>query len=383
MMSAHATRSFGRPGVIRRDRHGAPLVRASDQLQGSDLGDASGAVPLPQGSPGVASAEQLGITDPDEKLPFFLIGDHGGVETPTPQLAVAHAMEQQLATSAPAFVFSVGDWVYFGGDVGGWDTQVYEPYENVDVPFVGIAGNHDDARGGDPPLPSLQDRPPLDQFMANMCTPSPQIPDADPQFEYGRHTECLPYCDWTLPLQAITIIGIWSNVPSGGVLQDSQLEFLTAQLKAAPTDRPLAVALHHPPYSIDAHHGGSPRMGSALDGVFTSAGRCPELVLTGHVHDFQVFKRTLAGSWGDATITYVVIGNSGYHNLHPIASDYSPGMEVADGVICEYADASQYGYLSMRIAGSTIQGEYIGVTPGVMADGSDAQITPNKFALNA
>jgi acid phosphatase type 7 len=172
------------------------------------------------------------------------------------------------------------------------------------------------------------------------------------------------------------------EVPSGGALQDSQLQFLTDQLKAAPTDRPVAVALHHPPYSIDSHHGGSPRMGSALDGVFNSAGRCPELVLTGHVHDFQVFKRTLAGSWGDATITYVVIGNSGYHNLHPIASDYKQGMEVADGVICEYADASQYGYLSMSIAGGNLQGEYVGVTPGVMADGSDAQISPNKFALN-
>ena len=382
-MSVGARRSFGRPGAVRRDVNDAPMVKAREQLQGADLGSADSAVPLPQGSPASASAEQLGISDPGAELSFFVIGDHGGVKAPGPQMAVAHAMEQRLAQSAPAFTFSVGDWVYFGGDVAGWDSQVYEPYEKVDVPFVGIAGNHDDARGGDPPFPDLATRPALDEFMANMCTAAPQIPDADPQFEYGRHTQCQPYCDWMLPLEAITIVGVWSNVPSGGVLQQSQLEYLTAQIKAAPTDRTLAVALHHPPYSIDSHHGGSQRMGDALDGVFASAGRCPELVLTGHVHDFQVFTRTLSGAWGDATITYVVLGNSGYHNLHPIASDYEPGMEVADGVICDYADASQYGYVAMTVAGRKLAGEYVGVTPGVMHDGSDAQITPNKFTFSA
>ena len=100
---------------------------------------------------------------------------------PGPQNAVSYAMQRRTGP-APAFVYSVGDWVYFGGDEGGWDSQVYEAYAHLDVPLVGIPGNHDDQYGGDPPYdPS---RGPLDGWMANMCTAAPQVPPADPQFEY-------------------------------------------------------------------------------------------------------------------------------------------------------------------------------------------------------
>jgi hypothetical protein len=344
-------------------------VKAADQLQKAV--PTVGVQPLPPGSPGRATAAQVGVEDSDP-LTFYVIGDHGGVLAPGPQNAVSYAMQKQ-AGPPPAFVYSVGDWVYFGGDEGGWDAQVYEPYAHLSVPFVGIPGNHDDQYGGDPPYDSS--RGPLDAWMANMCTPKPEIPPADPQFEYGRHTQTEPWCDWTLTLKAVTIVGVYSNVPSGGHLEPTQVQWLTGELKDAPADRPLIVALHHPPYSVDAHHGGSQTMGTALDSAFTGAKRWPELVLTGHVHDFQSFTRQVSGQ----AVRYIVIGNSGYHNLHQLASDASPGTDLGGGVTFEYGDASEYGFLAVTVKGGSISGEYVGVTPGTMPDGSDGRVTPGKY----
>jgi hypothetical protein len=346
-------------------------VKAAEQLQ--KRVPTEGVQPLPAGSPGRANAGHLGINDSDP-ITLYVIGDHGGIKTPGPQNAVSYAM-QKYTGPAPAFVYSVGDWVYFGGDEGGWDSQVYEAYAHLNVPLIGIPGNHDDQYGGDPPYdPS---RGPLDGWMANMCTPSPQVPPADPQFEYGRHTQTEPWCDWTLELKATSIIGLYTNVPSGGHLEQSQIDWLTAELRAAPSDRPLIMALHHPPFSVDAHHGGSKTMGDALDGAIQQAGRWPDLVLCGHVHDFQHFTRKTQ----DKDVPYVVIGNSGYHNLHQLASDAKPGMDLGGGVTFEYGDAKEYGFLVLTIGGGKISGEYVGVRPGTMPDGSDAQVTPNKYAF--
>ena len=68
-----------------------------------------------------------------------MIGDQGGVTAPRAQNAVSYAM-QRHAGATPAFVYSVGDWVYFGGDEAGWDHQFYEAYSHFPVPFVGIPG---------------------------------------------------------------------------------------------------------------------------------------------------------------------------------------------------------------------------------------------------
>jgi Calcineurin-like phosphoesterase len=356
-----APRSFGHPRV----------VTAIEQFQKSF--PPVGIQPLPPGSPARAVGSQLGIVD-SQSITFYLIGDHGGVTTPRPQNAVSYAMQRHAGT-APAFVYSVGDWVYFGGDEPGWDHQVYEAYAHFPVPFVGIPGNHDDQYGGDPPFDPT--RGPLDGWMANMCTATPEVPPADPQFEYQRHTMTQPWCDWTLALEALTIIGLYSNVPSGGYLEPAQIAWLQDELRAAPADRLLAVSLHHPPASVDAHHGGSQHMSDALDQAIEAANRVPDIVLSGHVHDFQVFRRA---AW-NKEIIYLVIGNSGYQNLHQLAPDATPGTQLPNGFTFEYGDASEYGFVSLTVAGGALSGEYVGVTPGSMDDGSDAKITPAKYTF--
>lgn len=348
---------------------GLGRVTAAEQLQKSH--PRSGVQPLPEGSPGRAKAGEVGIED-GEEITFFVIGDHGGVLAPGPQNAVSSAMQE--ASDPPAFVYSVGDVVYFYGEEQKYQHQFYEPYGHLKAPIVAIPGNHDGDREG-----AHSTRPPLDAFIANFCDSEPRVPAADPQFEFGRHTQTQPWCDWTLALEAVTITGLYSNVPAGGHLEQSQVEWLTGELKDAPADRPLIVALHHPPYSVDAMHGGSVHMGEALDSAFRDSGRLPDLVLSGHVHDYQRFSRDFEGT----QIPYAVVGNSGYHNLHQLAKDAKPGMKISDDVVFEYGDAKEYGFLRLTVSGGKLSGEYSGVHPGTMPDGSDATVQNGKDTFGA
>jgi hypothetical protein len=278
----------------------------------------------------------------------MVIGDHGGVKDPDPQNAVSNAMQARMDSDPkPAFVYTVGDVVYFNGDATEYTPQFYEAYGHLELPIVGIPGNHDGDTTDDP------SRGPLDTFMANFCASEPALPPGNE--EYHRDVQTQPYCDWTLNLEVATIVGVYTNVPAGGRLEQSQIDWLAGEVKEAPADKPLIITCHHPPYSIDAMHGGSQRIGEALDGVFSTAARTPDLVLSGHVHDYQRFTRTMGGG---ETLVYVVIGNSGYHNLHRLAQDAQPGEQVVDGVAFEFGDDQSWGYLELTIDGKRISGAY-------------------------
>ncbi len=348
---------------------GIPNASASDQLQKSFPSAAIQPLPQPY-APGPVNLAEVGITDPGATLTFLVCGDVGGVKTPSPQNAVSCAMQQNQ--DGAAFVLILGDIVYFNGQEAltagsgqtGYMDQFYEAYAKLLKPIIAFPGNHD----GDP-LPGDTS---LSGFMANFCTSSAGNPPDDPQLEYGRHTQTLPYCEWTLALDAVTIIAVYSNVPDGGHLEPEQVTRLTQELKNAPADKPIILGLHHPPYSVDAHHGGSQRMGQLIDQAVAAAGRGPDLVLSGHVHDYQRFTRTVNGK----PVPYIVSGNGGYHNLHQLAGGATPGEQVASDVVFEYGDAKHYGFLKLTVSGGKISGEYIGAKPGSMPDGSDAVVTP-------
>jgi acid phosphatase type 7 len=364
-----------------RRSFGLTSKRARDQLQAKHAKGKVEPLPEPYAPQSVVPAH-LGIKDPGDGISFFVLGDVGGVKVPTPQNAVSIAMQQLLEEGQmAAFALIVGDVVYFNGQqMGiaygrqtGYGDQFYEPYAKLPKPIIAFPGNHD----GEPEEESaereklgLVTESSLQGFMENFCTSQPEIPVDDPKLEYGRHTQTLPYCEWTLTLGAATIVAVYTNVPSGGHLEPEQIERLTKELKKAPSSKPLIVGLHHPPYSVDSHHGGSPRMAEILDQAFEDSGRTPDLILSGHVHDYQRFTRTINGK----QVPYIVTGNGGYHNLHKLATDAHPGEELADGVVFEYGDDRRYGFLKLTINGKTGQGEYIAVTPGQMPDGSEAQV---------
>ena len=58
----------------------------------------------------------------------------------------------------------------------------------------------------------------------------------------------------------------------------------------------------------------------------------------------------------------MVIGNSGYHNLHRLAKDAAPGGDVAGDVVFEFGDDHHWGYLELTVEGGKISGSYTAVT---------------------
>jgi acid phosphatase type 7 len=324
-------------------------------------------LPTPTGAPPYrlalsAVTPQLSAT----QRTFHVIGDHGGVKDPTPQAEVAKAMIADLqAHSTPAeFCYSVGDVVYFNGAKVEYPPQFYEAYVHYNIPILAIPGNHD----GDP---EDDGEPSLQAFVRYFCDAAPQL--LAEVSEYNRDTMDQPNVFWTLDDELVTIVGLYSNVPAGGVIHPDQREWLIGELRAAPAGRALIVALHHPPYSADAHHGGSEQMGQILDQAFGAAERYPDLVLSGHVHNYQRFTRTLAGR----EVPYIVCGAGGYHDLHAMASGAEAGLQVTADCVLSQFDASQWGFLRLGVTASQIAGEYTGVDrEGNVSTGVDAFATP-------
>ncbi len=133
-----------------------------------------------------------------------------------------------------------------------------------------------------------------------------------------------PYVYWTLDAPFATIIGLYSNIDGSldpvGVFQ--QQAWFQQQLKAADPKKCLILAMHHPCFSLDDFHGGYPDMLADLQDAAKAGGRWPDLVLNGHVHNFQRFTQTLPDG---SQIPHLILGNGGYANavstMHKIQRD--------------------------------------------------------------
>lgn len=306
------------------------------------------------GADKIAAIRQAGV------LSWHTVGDVGGVKAPQPQQIVADTMTKDITTgpagaAVPSFLYLLGDVIYFNGERAEYYPQFYEPYSNYPAPVLAIPGNHD----GDP-LPGGE--PTLAAFVDNFCSPTPRhAPEAQ---EVARDTMVQPNVYWTLTAPFLTIIGLYSNVPEGGRLDNQQIAWLHTELAAAPTDGVLLLAVHHPPYSADAHHGGSAYIGKILDTAFTATGRTPHAILTGHVHNYQRFTRTLAGH----DIPYIVAGAGGYWHLHTMAHDTTgqplpkpwpvPGQ---NGVTLNNYCDDRHGYLRLTASATQLTGQYVTV----------------------
>ncbi|MFI5783991.1 metallophosphoesterase family protein [Nocardia sp. NPDC051570] len=314
----------------------------------------------------LALADVIGAPGPGT-LTFHCVGDTGGIKDPHPQLAVAAALTADLANGPrPAFLYHLGDVVYFNGDESEYGPQFYEPYVSYNVPIFAIPGNHDGDNSDDPSIASLS------AFVQNFCSATPHV---DPRFhEYNRDTMDQPNVYWTLQAPPyLTIIGLYTNVPSGGAVHRDQSDWLASELAAADPALPVVVALHHPPLSGDSHHGSCPAMGVLLDQAFRTSGRTADLVLSGHVHNYQRFTRTI----GDRQIPYIVAGAGGYHNLHAMAAGATAGMTAGPGIILNQFCDDKWGFLRLSVENGRISGQYI-----VLA-ADDTPTVVDTFSLQA
>lgn len=300
--------SFGRPPLLAAENSIALHPFTGSQTF-QPLPPATGAYPYRLDLASVIGADPVNAILKAGSMTFHVMGDTGGVAQPAPQQIVAQKLDADM--QQPAFLYLLGDCIYYNGELTQYPQQFYEPYTHYPAPIFAVPGNHD----GDP-LPGASS---LDGFLANFCTSSPQVPGQAQST--GRTTMTQPNVFWTLTAPFVTILGLYTNVPQGGQLDATQVTWLQSELAAAAADSAVILTMHHPPVSSDSYHGGSAYMFGLIEEVRAQSGRPPDLVLAGHVHNYQRFTRTLTQNGGKWQIPYIVAGSGGYWHLHTMASD--------------------------------------------------------------
>jgi hypothetical protein len=318
------------------------------------------------------------------KIVFHALGDTGGIHGTDVEEAVAHQMEAQVEAAAeaekPAFFYHLGDVIYFNGQSDFYRPQFYEPFQYYQPFIFAIPGNHDGdthVRAHDPPVTE----PSLTGFMTNFCDEQPRH-----LFPY-RETMTQPYVYWTLEAPFVTLIGLYSNVDGSldGRGSFEQQRWLQQQLADAPKDKCLLLAVHHPPYSLDRPHGGSPDILKALDGAIQTSGRVPDAVLSAHVHSYQRFTRRRAKH----ETPFLVAGAGGYANtpkaMHKLQVNPADGSPITTPfqtteaeVTLESFNDTDPGFLRVTIDAQTLTAEYLLIP----FDGEPPTDPYDTFSLN-
>ena len=191
-----------------------------------------------------------------------------------------------------------------------------------------------------------------------------------------------PNVYWTLDTPFATFIGLYTNVPEGGWMDDQQVVWLQSELSAAPQDKALFVCMHHPIYSADTFHSGSTYMSNILDQAIQATKRVPDAVFAGHVHNYQRFTR----AYQDRQIPYIVAGAGGYWHLHqviqvqgqPVKTPYPvPGEDVTLESYCD----DHHGYLVLEVDGTSLAGRYYSVPTQQEPASTPSQLI-DSFTLN-
>ncbi len=308
----------------------------------------------------VLPAKEIATMIRSGSLTIHVVGDTGGVSNPVPQQLVADAMEKDYASAVgqpPSFLYILGDVIYYYGEAANYYPQFYEPYTHYPGPIFAIPGNHD----GDLATPNPPNVTSLEAFVNNFCAASPHVtPDAG---SVDRDAMTQPNVYWTLQTPLSTMIGLYSNVPEGGVIQQGQVNWLISELSAGAAELPLVVCVHHPSISADTAHGGSETMFDMLDSAFEEADRYPDIVMSGHVHNYQRFTRQVAGR----DLPYIVAGGGGYFNLYKVQSNADgtplevPVAMAEPGITLENYCDDRHGYMLMTFTEGSITGEYYAV----------------------
>lgn len=334
----------------------------------SPLKDMVGFEPIPRPAPSTL-AVPYSVFDPAAshaaeqagKLVFHCVGDTGGIHGTATQEAIAEAMENQIKSAAaadlPRFFYHLGDVIYFNGQSSLYKSEFYEPYQYYPALIFAVPGNHDgDTHVGQGDLPDTE--PSLYGFMQNFCDTTPQ------HVTPYRMSMTQPYVYWTLLAPFVTIIGLYSNID--GSLdargRNDQQQYLNQQMKSAPADSKLLIAVHHPCFSLDSAHGGCPDILTAIDSAIAASGRAPDAVLSGHVHNYQRFSRQLKGK----TVPYLVAGAGGYANdarsMHRlqngIAGQRLPFQTTLPDVQLEQYKQDEPGFLRITAAAGGLQFDY-------------------------
>lgn len=309
-------------------------------------------LPLPTGPyPYHLAADKVGVPLNEHKLVFHMVGDTGSLRSPDFQKLVAAQMQdhfQNIETAdKPAFLFHLGDLVYNHGEQERYQTQFFEPYQNYPAPIFAIPGNHDSDVNPDNPVPYTS----LNAFKKVFC--AEKMESVDFSGNNSRKSMIQPNVYWTLETPLANIIGLYGNVTKFGSIATEQREWFIHELKWARQQHPskaLIVCIHQAPFSADINHGASEAMIELFETSYQETGVKPDIVFSGHVHNYQRFLK----KYDDGKLVpFIVAGAGGYDELHPVATvgdeRFTAESPNFKGVSLEKFCDDKHGFLKVTI----------------------------------
>lgn len=320
-----------------------------------EFSDAKKFIPLPKppgNSPFRLDIREVIQDSPLEKeMVFHVVGDSGSAKDLSFQRLLAQQLIKQSQDTntegRPQFLYHLGDIVYDHGEAHEYASQFFEPFEKYPGPIFSIPGNHDAEINPQCETPYES----LDAYMQVFCSKeSTSVPFSNGS---SRKSMIQPNVYWTLKAPLATIIGLYGNVAKFGIIEPDQREWFVNELKDAENqqgERALIVCVHQSPFSADTNHGSSLSMIDFLEDAYAEAGVKPDIVLSGHVHNYQRFLKRYPN--GDK-VPYIVAGAGGYTILHDIATQDNPDIDTSsdrfDGVVLKRYCTKQYGFLKLKI----------------------------------
>jgi hypothetical protein len=331
-------------------------------------------------------SEVLAAINAAKKITFHAVGDTGAAKVSRSQTvatAIAHeagvadamaAEVQSGGVNGPAFFFNLGDVIYNFGEAHYYYDQFYEPFRDYDRPIFAIPGNHDGMVFGS--TSATPEVPTLEAFLANFCAAAPA-----PSPNSGglvRTVMTQPGVFFTLDAPYVSVIGLYSNVLDSGagvistqggkfpVVGNSQLDFLKSELKRLKPEhdaggRAVIIAVHHPPASVDAKHGGSTGIEQDIDSCCKAAGLWPDVVLSGHAHLYQRFTRVVNGRH----LPYIVAGSGGFSATPPQNAAPKAPYTIGDTTL-EVDPIVEFGYLTITTDAKTLSVTFKTATKGAV-----------------
>jgi hypothetical protein len=331
-----------------------------------------------------------------------------------------------IAGDDTSFFYHLGDIIYMqkGSDATTngsqnndtpelWNSQFYAPYTNYPKRIVSVPGNHDGKST------------PITNYMDAFCS----APSKWPAPWKGNSTDkrpamIQPYVYWRFDTPLAYIVGLYSNIVNGGMLDDPtayplftkgpQYQWLVAELKAIAAanrqnspKKAVLLAVHYPPYSGAANFdvrgdqaqgpgpnaAEAPFLSVALQTAFDEAGQRPDAIFSAHAHLFQRITYTFA----DGSVMPCLVAGCGGHSPLEVLSDgcdgkpekspkapfpvVTPGsfkFPKGDSAEVEFyadgdSDDGEYGYLKVTIKARTLTVKFIG---------ADSEKTLDRFKLD-
>lgn len=304
-----------------------------------------------------------------KKMVFHMAGDTGGYELPHIKHLVANEMVKQCdelkgTDNLPSFFFHLGDVVYNFGQTKEYDPQFLQPFEAYPCPIFAISGNHDaDVDPLDTEHPES-----LKAFLEVFCN-TEQKP-----IKFSKSSKRLsniqPNIYYTLNTPLANIICLYGNVPRFGNITYIQREWFKEELLncgKTQGEKALIICVHHSAYSADTNHGSSRRLQEFLQKSFETTNVYPNIVFSGHVHNYQRFTKTYNNG---IKVPFIVAGAGGYAELHKLAAlddpDYPDDDPAFENVILENYCDDRYGFLKISIekneTGLNLNGKFYAIS---------------------